>query len=406
MVSLHPDSGVAAQNVAKLDVVVIGGGPAGATAAHDLARRGHAVALLDRAGRTKPCGGAVPPCLVRDFDIPFRLMVATATSARMVSPSDRRLEMPIEGGYVGMVNRDEFDEWLRTRAAKAGALRCTGTFERITRDDEGTLVVHFKHADADKRNVTAVVRARAAIGADGAPSRVARQEIPGAVREPFVYAYHEIVRSPEHAARDVFDSARCDIYLGDTFSPDFYGWVFPHGPVTSVGAGSVNKGFSLRTAVTRLRSASGLDTVETVRREGAPIPFRTLKQWDNGRDVVLAGDAAGCASPASGEGIYYAMLSGRLAADAVDRLIVTGNTCELRSAQRRFMEQHGNTFRFLGLMQRFCYANDRRRERFIGMCRDADFQKLAWAAYVHKQLAERRRLVYLRAFLKAYGTSS
>ena len=58
------------------DVVVVGGGPAGATMAEDMARRGHKVALLDRAGRIKPCGGAIPPRLVRDFAIPEHLLFA------------------------------------------------------------------------------------------------------------------------------------------------------------------------------------------------------------------------------------------------------------------------------------------------------------------------------------------
>ena len=58
-----------------------------------------------------------------------------------------------------------------------------------------------------------------------------------------------------------------------------------------------------------------------MRREGAPIPLKPLPRWDNGRDVVLAGDAAGVVAPASGEGIYYAMLGGRLAADAVDEFL-------------------------------------------------------------------------------------
>ena len=52
------------------DVVVVGGGPAGATIADDLAKAGRSVMLLDKAGRIKPCGGAIPPRLVRDFDIP------------------------------------------------------------------------------------------------------------------------------------------------------------------------------------------------------------------------------------------------------------------------------------------------------------------------------------------------
>ena len=112
------------------DVVVVGGGPAGATAATDLARGGRSVLLLDKAGRIKPCGGAIPPRLIRDFEIPDHLLVAKVNGARIVSPSDRCVDMPIENGFVGMVDRDVFDEWLRNRATLAGAVRQTGTFER------------------------------------------------------------------------------------------------------------------------------------------------------------------------------------------------------------------------------------------------------------------------------------
>jgi flavin-dependent dehydrogenase len=75
-------------------VVVVGGGPAGATAAHDLARSGPSVLLLDRAGRIKPCGGAIPPRLIKDFAIPDHLLVARATCARMVSPADQQGRHP------------------------------------------------------------------------------------------------------------------------------------------------------------------------------------------------------------------------------------------------------------------------------------------------------------------------
>ena len=103
------------------DVVVVGGGPAGATAATDLARAGHAVLLLDKPGRIKPCGGAIPPRLIRDFAIPDALLVAKIRSARMVAPSGKTVDMPVGEGFVGMVDREHFDPWLRARAEEAGA---------------------------------------------------------------------------------------------------------------------------------------------------------------------------------------------------------------------------------------------------------------------------------------------
>ena len=105
------------------DAIVVGGGPAGATAAEDLARSGHTVAMLDRAGRIKPCGGAIPPRLIEDFDVPESQLVAKISTARMISPTQRHVDIPIENGFVGMVDREHFDEFLRVRATRAGAHR-------------------------------------------------------------------------------------------------------------------------------------------------------------------------------------------------------------------------------------------------------------------------------------------
>ncbi len=392
------------------DAVVVGGGPAGATAAHELAREGRHVLLLDRAGRTKPCGGAVPPRLMRDFAIPESLLVARAQCARMVSPTDQKVDIPIEGGYVGLVDRDSFDEWLRQRAAAAGAERRVGQFERLTRDADGVCRVHFHVMDARHRDSARAqsVRARCVVGADGARSEVARQAVPGAERGRFVFAYHEILRAPEPGSSSGnpatmppdYDGSRCDVVYRGTISPDFYGWVFPHGRTLSVGTGSADKGFSLRAAVGRLREASGLAGLETLRREGAPIPMKPLPRWDNGHDVVLAGDAAGVVAPASGEGLYYAMLGGRLAAEATLTFLRTGDTRALGQARKRFMREHGRVFWVLGMMQYFWYRNDRRRERFVSICRDRDVQQLTFDAYMNKRLVRRQPMAHARIFFK------
>ncbi len=131
--------------------------------------------------------------------------------------------------------------------------------------------------------------------------------------------------------------------------------------------------------------------------------MRPRKRWDNGRDVVLAGDAAGVVAPASGEGIYYAMCGGRVAADSVEELLVTGKPRALANARARFMKSHRLVFWILGIMQYFWYSSDKRRERFVKMCADPDVQKLTWEAYMNKELVVARPGAHMRIFFRDLG---
>ncbi|MDB0053046.1 geranylgeranyl diphosphate reductase [Ascidiaceihabitans sp.] len=376
------------------DVVVIGGGPSGATAANDLALSGFRVAMIDRAGRIKPCGGAVPPRAISDFDIPDDQLIAKVNTARMVSPTGRRVDIPIENGFVGMVDRKDFDPFLRERAISNGVTSLTGTFRSIERrGDNPTVIYRDKKTGKDKS-----IRTRMIIGADGARSNVAKAEVPGGEKINYVIAYHEIIEAPAKSAS--YDPLRCDVIYDGKISPDFYGWVFPHGASCSVGMGTGVDGVDLKQATADLRAASGLTDCKTLRREGAPIPLRPMDKWDNGLDVVLAGDAAGVVAPSSGEGIYYAMMGGRLAATAVSSTLTSGRAKDLTLARKLFMNEHKNVFKVLGAMQNAYYRSDERRERFVSLCHDVDVQRLTFEAYMNKKLVAAKPMAHLKIGVK------
>lgn len=379
------------------DVIVVGGGPAGATAANDLASRGISVLLIDKQGRIKPCGGAIPTKAIQEFAIPGEQLKARVHAARIIAPSGKQVEMEIgDIGFVGMVDRDVFDPWLRERARQAGADYCAGTFKSLERRADGRVAVTIEPKDGAPQTIMT----RAVIGADGANSAVRRATFPPEAKPPYVFAYHEIVETPARTDPALFRADRCDVIYDGRISPDFYGWVFPHGGQTSIGCGSAVKGHSLRDATAKLRADAGLANAVTVREEGAPLPLKPMKRWDDGHNVILAGDAAGVVAPSSGEGIYYAMLAGRLCADSAQEFLETGKARAFKSARKRFMKDHGRVFFILGILQWIWYSSDKRREQFVTMCEDADVQRLTWESYLNKKLVRRDPMAHMRVFWK------
>ena len=230
-----------------------------------------------------------------------------------------------------MVDREHFDEWLRAARGRRPA-RCAAPApsSASSATDDG-ISVRALPARATARRAqahAASVRARCVIGADGARSEVARQMVPGAEQTPSTSS--PITRScarpragtpgyDAHALRRLLPR-RAVARLLRLGVPARRHHEHRHRQRRQ-GLLAARRG----TAACAQASRPGR-RCETLRREGAPIPLKPLTRWDNGRDVVLAGDAAGVVAPASGEGIYYAMVGGRLAAEAVHEcLLQTGD---------------------------------------------------------------------------------
>lgn len=307
----------------RWDLVVVGAGPAGASAALGaLAQRADArVLLLDRADfpRDKVCGDGVAPHaldvletvgvtgLLADWPVAPRLRISV-TEATGVPVVEQAMERPAQ-----VVPRAVLDERILRAALDRGAVLRRARVRDVHQDGAGVGVVL---SDGE------VVRARVVVAADGAHSEVRRAlgaavpaQRPGTTAIA-VRAYAPVL--PEH------DGVQVLAFSQDTDRPS-YAWSFP------VGDGRANVGFgqlvdarsAAGAAPTRARLLERLEellpgtTAGAEQVAGHPLPLSTGRSgvWSVGR-VLLVGDAASLVNPVTGEGIYYAVLSGVLAGRA------------------------------------------------------------------------------------------
>jgi geranylgeranyl reductase family protein len=294
---------------AVVDVAVVGAGPAGATAALVLARAGLDVVLLDRAAlpRDKTCGGGVVARALESLppgvDVPVERRLGRVES-RFV---DAGLAVTVERdtALVHMARRAPLDLALAEAALAAGAvLRAPCALERVGLTPQ--------HVELDTGR--GPLRARFLIAADGATGPTARAA--GWTEPPAsVPALDAEVDGPPRLLARFTDRVRFDLGV----PPGGYGWIFPKADHLSVGVGVFTRTAvrrRLRDELSRYLHVVGLGEARVRGIRGAPIPVRPRREVARGR-VLLAGDAAGLADPLTGEGISFAILSGRLAAESL-----------------------------------------------------------------------------------------
>jgi menaquinone-9 beta-reductase len=319
------------------DALIVGAGPAGAAAAFQLARAGHRVWLLDaqRFPRDKVCGDFVGPVALAELE-PMGLsgldafQATNAIDRASLFLNGRRLicdSIPQVSGLPGhgrVIPRMSLDLWTAQAARDAGALlleghRVTG-LERVP----GAVVAVAEGAGETRR-----IRTRLLIGADGSHSLTARwlrgYRVPDTDRIVAVRAYFDGVAGPDDEA---------DLYFTGASFPGYY-WLFPTGPgQANVGIGMVTETVppdraDLKALLTELiatdaalnRRLSGARLIGKVR--GWPLTTYDHRLPIHGERLLLVGDAAGLINPLNGEGIQYALLSGRWAAELADRQLAT-----------------------------------------------------------------------------------
>jgi geranylgeranyl diphosphate/geranylgeranyl-bacteriochlorophyllide a reductase len=396
-----------------LRVAVVGSGPAGSSAAETLVKAGIETYLIERKlDNAKPCGGAIPLCMVDEFDLPPHIIDRQVRKMKMISPSN--VEVNIggtlkDGEYIGMCRREVLDGFLRDRAIKLGAKVINGTVNKLEIPTSSTAPYVIHYADLSSGSLEGEMKkleVDLVIGADGANSRIAKEIDAGDYN--YAIAFQERIRLPD--AQMAYYEDLAEMYVGDDVSTDFYAWVFPKYDHVAVGTGTmqVHKAdIKKLQAGIRARAAHRLKGGEIIKVEAHPIPEHPRPRRVVGR-VALVGDAAGYVTKSSGEGIYFAAKSGRMCAEMIVERSEKGAKVptegDLKAYIKKWDKEYGITYLVLDILQRVFYRTDATREAFVEMCADIDVQRLTFDSYLYKTVVPANPLTQLKITAKTIGS--
>ncbi|MFW9908196.1 MAG: geranylgeranyl reductase family protein [Candidatus Thorarchaeota archaeon] len=353
------------------DLIVVGGGPAGAACARRAAQRGLDVVVIEKQAhpRRKACGGGFRPGLLDllDFDVTPALD-RVACGSHLFSPSRTKIicTRDMITGYL--VRREVFDKLLLDKAAEAGA-EVISNVEVLDITESSDDVLAY-------RNDGVTTSGKYLVGADGVNSRIARvsglkprwedDEIGLCFEASVPMEESDILRINEGPYGQ--DRLCIQIYFGGL--DHGYAWNFPKRGEVSLGMGclvtyaaDLKEAWKNFTSEFSERYSVNVDLSETTAMR---VPLKgPIKRTITGR-TLLTGDAAGFVSPCTGEGIYYAIRSGQIAADAVADTL-EGKADHIRTYEQRWKKDIGNDLGVGNFLANLLFKKQKNMEHAIQM---------------------------------------
>ena len=356
----------------------------------------------------KPCGGAIPVCMIEEFKLPTEIIDRKVRKMKLISPTNREVDIGqtlLPNEFIGMTRREVLDTYLRDRAISYGAKAVNALVTDIevpTTKDGKYKINYSKFSD----NTKDVMEVDYVVGADGANSRLAKAM--GAGEYNYAIAFQERIKISDEKMK--FYEELAEMYVGDDVSPDFYGWVFPKYDHVGVGTGTVVNRPAIKQyqKAMRDRCAEKIEGGKIIKVEAHPIPehYRPRRVVDR---AALVGDAAGYVTKCSGEGIYFAAKSGRMAGQAISKVVA--QTGRLPTQEQMISEYikpydkaYGPTYAVLDILQKVFYTSNAAREAFVEMCESDYVQRVTFNSYLYKKVQGNNPIEDLKLLFSTIGS--
>ena len=316
------------EEMIETEVLVVGGGPAGASAARYLAMHGRNTILIQRnLNFKKPCGGGLRMDAFETFDLDHDLIEKCVNTIELVY-KDTRIAVDISKTPLAIVDRVAFDTSLREKAVHAGAKLYKATWIDCEIFDTH-IISKIKLADHDL-----FVRSRYLIAADGVNSKI-RQRINKDHVPSLLTCYADI-----HSQS--YDT--CAFHFGSKVAGQYYAWAFPHAQGANIGTV-----FGCEKTLTQLKEELYIDA--PTKNRGYAIPEFENNLFYKDR-VFFVGDSASQVLPFTFEGIYYAMCSAKILADVVSEDQAP------QEYEKRWNQHYAKAFMTLRRLQKIFLCND------------------------------------------------